>query len=190
MANTDDTITTSADTEERTAQDELIVEEDVIVATDTDTDRAEETAEETVHDETEENAEEATEDVTEVDALEESAEATAQAAELTAEEAAANRAEELLKKTMENVDSLNPQIQQMIKRQQEETRRVEKSIEGTKSNPSWYVPLFCFFLVLGLVWVIVYYIKSPYPVPALGAWNLLVGFAILMVGFCMAMWWR
>ncbi|MDU6641409.1 MAG: cell division protein CrgA, partial [Alloscardovia omnicolens] len=69
---------------------------------------------------------------------------------------------------------------------------VEKAVEGTKSNPSWFVPLFSFFLVLGLIWVIVYYItpNNGYPIPGIGYWNLAIGFAIMMVGFVLMMSWH
>ena len=112
--------------------------------------------------------------------------------ELTAEEQAGLRAAEALKKTLEHPESLNPRVQAAVKRTEEETRRVEKAVEGTKSNPSWFVPLFSFFLVLGLIWVIVYYItpNNGYPIPGIGYWNLAIGFAIMMVGFVLMMSWH
>ena len=86
--------------------------------------------------------------------------------------------------------SLNPQMQRMMARQAENTKRVEESIKGTKANPGWFVPLFCFLMILGLVWAVVYYLTGSYPIPHIGAWNLAIAFAILMVGFLMTMWWR
>ena len=38
---------------------------------------------------------------------------------------------------------MTPQMQRMMSRQAENTRRVEETIKGTKSNPRWFVPLFC-----------------------------------------------
>ena len=50
------------------------------------------------------------------------------------------------------------------------------------------------FMLLGLVWIIVYYITSttpmPLPVPALGQGNLFVGFGLVLVGFMMTPWWK
>ena len=86
--------------------------------------------------------------------------------------------------------SLNPQMQRMMARQAENTKRVEESIKGTKANPGWFVPLFCFLMILGLVWAVVYYLTGSYPIPHIGAWNLAIAFAILMAGFLMTMWWR
>ena len=87
-------------------------------------------------------------------------------------------------------DSLSPQMQRMMNRQAENTRRVEETIKGTKSNPRWFVPLFCALMIIGLVWAVVYYLTSNYPIPNIGAWNLAIAFAIIMVGFIMTMWWR
>ena len=87
-------------------------------------------------------------------------------------------------------DSLSPQMQRMMNRQAENTRRVEETIKGTKSNPRWFVPLFCALMISGLVWAVVYYLTSDYPIPNIGAWNLAIAFAIIMVGFIMTMWWR
>lgn len=86
--------------------------------------------------------------------------------------------------------SMTPQMQRMMARQEENTRRVEETIKGTKSNPRWFVPLFCILMVIGLIWVVTYYLTSNYPIPNIGAWNLLIGFVIIMIGFIMTMWWR
>ena len=89
-------------------------------------------------------------------------------------------------------DSLSPQMQRMMSRQAENTRRVEETIKGTKSNPRWFVPLFCALMIIGLIWAVVYYLSpnGTWPIPGIGAWNLAIAFAIIMVGFIMTMWWR
>ena len=100
-----------------------------------------------------------------------------------------DRVEAVLNATADK-DSLSPQMQRMMNRQAENTRRVEESIKGTKSNPRWFVPLFCALMIIGLVWAVVYYLTTDYPIPHIGAWNLAIAFAIIMVGFIMTMWWR
>lgn len=85
---------------------------------------------------------------------------------------------------------MTPQMQRMMARQAENTKRVEESIKGTKSNPRWFVPLFCVLMVIGLIWVVAYYLTGKFPIPAIGVWNLAVGFVIIMIGFLMTMWWR
>ncbi|MCI1220138.1 MAG: cell division protein CrgA [Bifidobacterium sp.] len=86
--------------------------------------------------------------------------------------------------------SMTPQMRRMVQRQEENTRRVEETIKGAKANPSWFVPLFCTLMVIGLAWAVVYYLTSNYPIPNIGAWNLAIAFTIIMVGFIMTMWWR
>ena len=88
--------------------------------------------------------------------------------------------------------ALTPQMQRMMARQQENTKRVEETIKGTKSNPRWFVPLFCALMIIGLVWAVVYYLSpgGAWPIPGIGAWNLAIAFAIILVGFIMTMWWR
>ncbi len=100
-----------------------------------------------------------------------------------------DRVEAVLNATADK-DSLSPQMQRMMNRQAENTRRVEETIKGTKSNPRWFVPLFCALMIIGLVWAVIYYLTSDYPIPNIGAWNLAIAFAIIMVGFIMTMWWR
>ena len=122
------------------------------------------------------------------------AEAGTSAEETTGDEAAAksedndddldipmDRVEAVLNATADK-DSLSPQMQRMMNRQAENTRRVEETIKGTKSNPRWFVPLFCALMIIGLVWAVVYYLTSDYPIPHIGAWNLAIAFAIIMIG--------
>lgn len=58
-------------------------------------------------------------------------------------------------------------------------------------NPRWLVPLMVALLLIGLAWVVVYYVSSArYPVPGFGQGNLFVGFGIILVGFFLATRWR
>ena len=88
--------------------------------------------------------------------------------------------------------TLTPQMQRMMSRQAENTKRVEETIKGTKSNPRWFVPVFCALMIIGLIWCVVYYLSpsGSWPIPNIGAWNLAIGFALIMIGFLMTMDWR
>ena len=78
-----------------------------------------------------------------------------------------------------------------MNRQQDHTKRVEKTIAQAKTNRRWFVPTFIALLVIGLAWVVTNYITAgSYPIPKIGNWNLLIGFAIMLVGFIMTMWWN
>lgn len=58
-------------------------------------------------------------------------------------------------------------------------------------NPRWYVPVMVGLMLLGLVWIVVFYLtQQQYPVPGIGLYNLGIGFGIAMVGFLMTTRWR
>ncbi|MCS4277960.1 MULTISPECIES: cell division protein CrgA [Mycetocola] len=58
-------------------------------------------------------------------------------------------------------------------------------------NAVWFKPVMFGFMLLGLVWIIVFYVsQGVLPVPALGSWNILVGFGIAFIGFLMTTQWR
>lgn len=58
-------------------------------------------------------------------------------------------------------------------------------------NPRWYVPVMLGLMVLGLAWIVVWYVtENQFPVPGIGSWNLVAGFAIVLVGFLMTTRWR
>lgn len=58
-------------------------------------------------------------------------------------------------------------------------------------NPVWFKPVMFGFMLLGLIWIIVFYVsQGQYPVTTLGSWNILVGFGIAFVGFLMTTRWR
>ncbi|WP_105566730.1 cell division protein CrgA [Microbacterium halophytorum] len=58
-------------------------------------------------------------------------------------------------------------------------------------NPVWFKPIMVGFMLLGLVWIIVFYLSgNQYPIPDIGAWNLLIGFGIAFIGFLMTTRWR
>lgn len=58
-------------------------------------------------------------------------------------------------------------------------------------NPPWFVPVMVGLMVVGLLWVVVFYITSErYPIAPLGRWNLGIGFALMLGGFGMTTRWR
>ncbi|SJN11649.1 Cell division protein CrgA [Leucobacter sp. 7(1)] len=60
-------------------------------------------------------------------------------------------------------------------------------------NPVWFKPVMFGFMLLGLIWIVLYYITSgsmQLPVPALGQANIFVGFGLVLVGFLMTPWWK
>lgn len=76
-----------------------------------------------------------------------------------------------------------------------------KSSGGPKTNPPWFVPVMLGLMILGLVWIVVFYLtQGSYPLPtiplpggnewAVGNWNLVLGFGLVLSGFIMTTRWR
>lgn len=66
-----------------------------------------------------------------------------------------------------------------------------KPAKPNLGNPPWFVPVMVGLMVVGLLWVVVFYITSEqYPISALGRWNLGIGFALMLGGFGMTTRWR
>ena len=58
-------------------------------------------------------------------------------------------------------------------------------------NPIWFKPVMFGFMLIGLIWIIVFYLSQmSWPIPALGSWNILIGFGIMFIGFLMTTRWR
>lgn len=63
-------------------------------------------------------------------------------------------------------------------------------------NPTWYKVTMFGFMIVGLLWILIFYISSArYPLGSaafidLGNWNILIGFGIAMVGFVMTTKWK
>lgn len=57
--------------------------------------------------------------------------------------------------------------------------------------PTWYRYTMFGLLLLGLLWIIVFYLSSGlFPIRAAGNWNVAIGFGVAMVGFFMTMRWK
>jgi len=62
-----------------------------------------------------------------------------------------------------------------------------------KPNPRWFLPVMLGLMLLGLLWIVVFYITAGslrLPIPGIGNWNLAIGFALIIAGFAMATRWR
>ncbi|REJ08730.1 cell division protein CrgA [Microbacterium bovistercoris] len=68
---------------------------------------------------------------------------------------------------------------------------VERAEGDDAPNAVWFKPVMVGFMLLGLVWILVYYISGQqFPVPGIGAWNLAIGLGIALIGFLMTTRWR
>lgn len=59
------------------------------------------------------------------------------------------------------------------------------------SGRSYVAPLMLAMFVIGLAWIVVFYVtQGDLPVSALGNWNIVVGFGFIAVGFVVSTQWK
>ena len=80
------------------------------------------------------------------------------------------------------------------KRKKKFDRPVEVEIaplDETEESPKWLVPVMLASFIIGLIWIVIFYMtETLYPIPDIRAWNMLVGFGFIGVGFTLATRWR
>lgn len=70
-------------------------------------------------------------------------------------------------------------------------RREPVKVKAAGPSHPIYVAVMLGVIVLGIAWLVVSYLAPDIPFMApLGAWNLLVGFALMIIGLLMTMRWR
>lgn len=58
-------------------------------------------------------------------------------------------------------------------------------------SPKWLVPVMLAAFIIGLIWIVIYYVtQTRGPIGFFHAWNMLVGFGFIAVGFSLATKWR
>ncbi|AKT50840.1 cell division protein CrgA [Arsenicicoccus sp. oral taxon 190] len=58
-------------------------------------------------------------------------------------------------------------------------------------SPRWWAPVMVSLMVLGLIWVVTFYLTAGgYPIPNIHYWNLAIGFGLMLLGFGMTTRWR
>ncbi len=68
---------------------------------------------------------------------------------------------------------------------------VERAEGESAPNAVWFKPVMLGFMLLGLAWILVFYISGmQFPVPGIGSWNLAIGLGIALIGFLMTTRWR
>jgi hypothetical protein len=79
-----------------------------------------------------------------------------------------------------------------VARRSRDVQRSTSSESSAKTpNPVWFKPVMFGFMLVGLLWIIVFYVsQGVFPIPDLGSWNILIGFGIAFIGFIMTTRWR
>ena len=79
----------------------------------------------------------------------------------------------------------------MAKSKNSPVRAANRAARKEARNPQWFLPVMLGFIVVGFAWIIVFYVSlQRFPIPEIGFWNVLIGFAIMFVGFVMATRWK
>jgi hypothetical protein len=94
------------------------------------------------------------------------------------------------------MSELNNQPEKIKKAKAPKPVKAQRTAEDAP-NPVWFKPVMFGFMLLGLAWIITFYVtEAQYPLGAatkpidLANWNILIGFAIAMVGFMMSTRWK
>jgi hypothetical protein len=67
----------------------------------------------------------------------------------------------------------------------------ERSDAVRIGSPRWLAPLMVTCFVVGLLWVVVYYVtQTDYPIGGIGLWNMAIGFGLIVVGFVLSTRWK
>lgn len=72
----------------------------------------------------------------------------------------------------------------------ESARTGRRRVAAEAPNPAWLAPAAVVFLILGLLYLVTFYLSSgQLPLP-IGDWNLAAGFGLMLVGGGMLMFWK
>ena len=84
---------------------------------------------------------------------------------------------------------LPPELRDADDTQDPHREEIASSAPGV--NPGWLVPTMVGLMVLGVLWVVVYYVtQGEYPVGAWGYYNVAAGMGFLLAGFLVATRWQ
>ncbi|MFT3797889.1 cell division protein CrgA [Microbacterium sp.] len=79
----------------------------------------------------------------------------------------------------------------MARSGKDDEQLVEPHERDSAPNPVWFKPIMLGLMILGLLWVIVFYLSGQMlPIPGITSWNLVIGFGIAFIGFLMTTRWR
>ncbi|MFT4245794.1 MAG: cell division protein CrgA [Micrococcaceae bacterium] len=62
--------------------------------------------------------------------------------------------------------------------------------DGT-NNPRWLIPAMLTCFIIGITWVTIYSLtEGLFPIYFIGGWNIVIGFALIIIGFILATRWK
>lgn len=88
----------------------------------------------------------------------------------------------------------NPAKRAQLEEERTQRRKVAREADVLEPVPTWYKVIMFGLMILGLLWIVTFYIAAMVgvglPIPGIGNWNIAIGFVLAMVGFIMMMRWR
>ena len=83
-------------------------------------------------------------------------------------------------------------LRDKVAKQRKVAAEIKPELVSAKAeSPKWLAPVMVANFIIGLIWIVIFYISSTnYPVPDIGAWNMLIGFGFVGVGFSLSTRWR
>jgi hypothetical protein len=83
-------------------------------------------------------------------------------------------------------------LRDKVRKQRKFAAEIKPEVAATKAeSPKWLAPVMVANFIIGLIWIVIFYISSTnYPIPGIGAWNMLVGFGFVGVGFSLSTRWQ
>jgi hypothetical protein len=84
-------------------------------------------------------------------------------------------------------------VRKKVKEQNHLDQLVEQQEHAQQlaESPKWLAPIMVAAFLAGLIWIVIFYVSgTSYPVPHIGAWNMLIGFGFIGAGFTLATRWR
>ena len=85
----------------------------------------------------------------------------------------------------------NSKLRKKVKETASHTEQVVSHTPAPLESPGWLAPVMVAAFLAGLIWIVIFYVtQTAYPVPHIGAWNMLIGFGFIAVGFSLATKWR
>jgi hypothetical protein len=82
-------------------------------------------------------------------------------------------------------------LRKKVKERQAPTFDEQMLNPSHQESPAWLPIVMVVSFLIGLGWIVTYYVSNTsYPIPGIGAWNMLVGLASIALGFTLATRWR
>jgi hypothetical protein len=67
--------------------------------------------------------------------------------------------------------------------------QVHAVVTPYQESPKWLAPVMVANFLIGLFWIVVYYVNSTLPL-SIGNWNMVIGFTFIAIGFSLATKWK